>query len=83
MSRARFAVNFRDTVGMTPGEYLGEWRLGLAQSLLRRGKPVNVVAHEVGYANASALSRAFTARRGVAPTAWLKRLEAAETMASQ
>lgn len=79
MSRARFAVNFRNTVGMTPGEYLGRWRLGLAQSLLRRGKPVNVVAHEVGYANASALSRAFTSRLGVAPTAWLKRLEATGT----
>lgn len=76
MSRARFAVNFRDTVGMTPGEYLGRWRLGLAQSLLRHGKPVNVAAHEVGYANASALSRAFTARLGMAPTAWLRQVQA-------
>lgn len=72
MSRARFAVRFRDTVGMTPGNYLGEWRLGLAQSLLRRGKSVNVVADEVGYANASALSRAFTARMGMPPTTWVK-----------
>lgn len=72
MSRARFAVRFRDTVGMTPGQYCSEWRLGLAESLLRRGKPVNVVADEVGYANASALSRVFAARRGVPPTTWLK-----------
>ena len=78
MSRARFAVKFRDTVGMTPGNYLSEWRLGLAQSLLRRGKPVNVVADEVGYANASALSRVFAARKGVPPTTWMKQILAEE-----
>ena len=78
MSRARFAVKFRDTVGMTPGNYLSEWRLGLAQSLLRRGKPVNVVANEVGYANASALSRVFAARKGVPPTTWAKQIIAEE-----
>ncbi|MEZ5561227.1 MAG: AraC family transcriptional regulator [Pseudomonadales bacterium] len=78
MSRARFAVKFRDTVGMTPGNYLSEWRLGLAQSLLRRGKPVNVVADAVGYANASALSRVFSARKGVSPTAWVKQIIAEE-----
>ena len=78
MSRARFAVKFRDTVGMTPGSYLSEWRLGLAQSLLRRGKPVNVVADEVGYANGSALSRVFTARKGVPPTTWVKQVVSAE-----
>jgi len=78
MSRARFAVKFRDTVGMTPGSYLSEWRLGLAQSLLRQGKPVNVVANEVGYANASALSRVFAARKGVPPTTWMKQVVAVE-----
>lgn len=75
MSRARFAVRFREVVGMTPGAYLSEWRLSLAQSLLRRGKPVSVVANEVGYANASALSRAFSTQKGVSPTAWLKQLQ--------
>lgn len=72
MSRARFAVRFRDTVGVTPGAYLGNWRLGVAQSLLRRGKPVQVVADEVGFGSASALSRAFAAQLGCSPTRWLK-----------
>lgn len=44
---------------MTPGSYLGEWRLGVAQSLLRQGKPVQLVSDVVGYGSASALSRAF------------------------
>lgn len=70
MSRARFAARFRDVVGMTPGGYLGEWRLGVAQSLLRQGKPVQLVSDLVGYGSASALSRAFRAQIGLSPTEW-------------
>lgn len=76
MSRARFAAGFRDIVGMTPGAYLGEWRLGVAQSLLRKGKPVQVVADTVGYGSASALSRAFRARTGQSPREWVRQDEA-------
>ena len=70
MSRARFAARFRELVGSTPGAYLADWRLGVAQSLLRRGRPVQIVADEVGYGSASALSRAFSARLGMSPAAW-------------
>jgi len=76
MSRARFAARFREVVGLTPGAYLGEWRLGVAQSLLRQGKPVQLVSDLVGYASASALSRAFRSRVGVSPTEWLKETDA-------
>lgn len=76
MSRARFAVNFREKVGKTPGSYLTQWRLGLAQSLLRKGKPVNLVAHAVGYSGPAALSRAFRAEFGLSPNAWAKALKA-------
>ena len=70
MSRARFAVHFRETVGSTPMAYLGEWRLSVARSLLRGGKSVQSVADEVGYGSASALSRAFAAQTGMSPTEW-------------
>lgn len=73
MSRARFAVRFRETVGMTPMLYLSEWRLSVAQSLLRRGWAVQSVAGQVGYASASALSRAFTAQLGLSPSEWRRR----------
>lgn len=79
MSRARFAARFRDIVGLTPGTYLAEWRLGVAQSLLRQGKPVQLVSDLVGYASASALSRAFRAQVGVSPTEWLKQSEVPAT----
>lgn len=73
MSRARFAAHFHRTVGQTPGSYLTDWRISLAQSLLRKGRTVKSVASEVGYESASALARAFTGRVRMPPTAWAKR----------
>lgn len=72
MSRARFAVNFRQTVGMTAGDYLTQWRLALAQTLLCKGKPVSLVAQEVGYSGPAALGRVFNARLGMSPGTWLR-----------
>jgi AraC-like DNA-binding protein len=74
MSRARFAVNFRATVGMTPFEYLTDWRIGIAQGMLKAGKPLKIVAPSVGYASSAALTRAFLQRTGVTPAAWLAHL---------
>lgn len=74
MSRARFAEHFRDTLGITAGDYLTDWRLSVAKTLLKQGKPVKNIAMDVGYNNASALARAFAARHdGESPTAWLAR----------
>jgi AraC-like DNA-binding protein len=74
MSRARFAEHFRQTLGVTPGDYLADWRIGVAKTLLTQGQPVKNVALDVGYGNASALARAFAARHdGESPTAWLAR----------
>lgn len=72
MSRASFAVKFRDTLDMTPGDYLAHWRLGLAKSLLKKGRPVSLVSDEVGYSSPAAFTRAFTGRFGQTPTAWVK-----------
>lgn len=70
MSRARFAARFHDVVGMTPGTYLSDWRLGLAKSMLLKGASVQTIAAEVGYGSASALSRVFSSRCGMSPTEW-------------
>jgi AraC-like DNA-binding protein len=72
MSRARFAARFKAVTGTTVADYLGSWRLMSAQRLLVSGMAPKAVAHEVGYANASALARAFTRRWGVSPLAWLR-----------
>lgn len=70
MSRARFAERFHAVVGMTPGAYLSDWRLGLAKSLLLKGATLETIAAEVGYGSASALSRVFSNRCGLPPSRW-------------
>lgn len=74
MSRARFAVNFRETVGVTPLDYLTDWRMSVAQNLLKQGRPIKSVAAAVGYQSQAALARVFAKRVGVAPANWVKQL---------
>jgi AraC-like DNA-binding protein len=71
MSRTAFVNHFRETVGRTPADYLADWRIALAQSLMREGRSIKLLAEDLGYANPSALSRAFAARTGLYPSAWL------------
>lgn len=75
MSRARFAERFHDVVGMTPGAYLSDWRLGLAKSMLLKGATVQTIAADVGYGSASALSRVFSSRCGLSPTEWRRSVQ--------
>jgi AraC-like DNA-binding protein len=72
MSRSAFAATFKNIVQQTPADYLSDWRMSLAQAQLRAGKAVSVLASELGYANASALSRAFAARTGMSPRDWVR-----------
>lgn len=80
MSRTAFANAFRERVGQTPADYLSHWRMALAQSRLREGYPIKLLAEELGYATPSALSRVFTARVGLSPREWLAK---AVSVASQ
>ena len=71
MSRARFAASFRETVGTPPLDYLTDWRVGVAQTLLRRGQSIKVVAPAVGYSSPAAFSRVFAKRVGMPISGWL------------
>jgi AraC-like DNA-binding protein len=73
MSRARFAAHFHRVVGITPFDYLTNWRLAIAQTMLRKGNSLKLIATAVGYTNATALTRIFTQRIGTSPTEWLAR----------
>lgn len=72
MSRARFALLFRQITGDTPADYVSSWRITTAQRLLRSGRSHKQVVDEVGYTSASAFTRAFTRKVGQPPGAWLK-----------
>lgn len=71
MSRSAFAARFKEVLGRSPGDYLTEWRLTIAQEQLRAGMSVGSVAAELGYASSSAFSRVFAQRIGHSPRAWL------------
>ncbi|PRB14178.1 AraC family transcriptional regulator [Microbacterium sp. MYb62] len=71
MSRSAFAARFKEVLGRSPGDYLTEWRLTIAQEQLRAGMSVSSVAAELGYASSSAFSRVFAQRLGHSPRAWL------------
>lgn len=71
MSRSAFSSRFTAVVGQPPADYLTGWRLTIAQSRLQAGDQVTSIAADLGYANASALSRVFTQRVGSSPRHWL------------
>ncbi|MDL5593850.1 AraC family transcriptional regulator [Bacillus subtilis] len=70
LSRAGFAEHFRRVVGQTPVDYLVSWRVSLAQKRLREGRPIALIAEEVGYESPSALARAFRRKTGLSPREW-------------
>ena len=72
MSRSAFAAAFKAQVGRSPAEYLAQWRLTIAQGLLRGGASVKTAADQLGYRSASSLSRAFTQALGRSPRRWIQ-----------
>jgi AraC-like DNA-binding protein len=61
MSRSGFALNFKKQVGISPVDYLTNWRKQIACELLNtEGHNVSTVAIAVGYKSESAFSIAFT-----------------------
>ena len=69
MSRSAFAARFRALVGVTPHDYLTEWRITVGKQLLRRQQPVSEVAATLGYTGSS-FARVFAQREGLSPRAW-------------
>ncbi len=72
MSRSAFSARFRQVLGLTPAEYVIQWRLERACVLLRQGRPLGWVADALGYSGHAALSRVFRQRRGLSPRQWLR-----------
>lgn len=82
-SRATLVRLFQRAVGIAPLAFLAELRLSLARSrLLATGRPLAVIAEEVGYQAETAFSRAYRRRFGIAPGAERKRTGGAEGVRS-
>jgi AraC-like DNA-binding protein len=68
VSRSILAERFSHFVGVPPIQYLAQWRIQLAASLLRSGtSSLAEIAEHVGYGSEAALSKAFKRQVGVAP----------------
>ncbi|HTW38892.1 MAG TPA: AraC family transcriptional regulator [Steroidobacteraceae bacterium] len=79
-SRSVLAERFQQLVGSAPMEYLAQWRMLLAASLLRRSSaPLARIAEDVGYRTDTAFIRAFRREYGVPPATWRRRQAATRT----
>jgi AraC-like DNA-binding protein len=68
VSRSILAARFSHFVGIAPMQYLAQWRIQLAASLLRTStSSLAQIAESVGYGSEAALSKAFKRLVGVAP----------------
>ena len=74
LSRSVLAERFAHLVGVPPMQYLAQWRIQLAASLLRASNAsLAEIAERVGYGSEAALSRAFKRQVGVAPSFYRRR----------
>ena len=71
MSRSVLAERFAYFVGVPPMQYLAQWRMQLAATLLS-GTSMNLseIAEQVGYGSETALSHAYKRWVGVSPAEW-------------
>jgi AraC-like DNA-binding protein len=70
-SRSNVAKRFALLVGQPPMQYLAQWRMQVAATLLAQSSAkVAAVGAEVGYDSEAAFSRAFKKATGTAPGAW-------------
>jgi AraC-like DNA-binding protein len=71
MSRSAFAARFKEKVGHTPLDYLTQWRMFRAATLLRKHDlSVGAIAARVGYGDESAFAKAFKRFAGMGPGAY-------------
>ena len=69
ISRNYLSSIFKREMGISPQEFLIDFRLEAAASLLRNTRdPVNAVAIEVGYSDPLSFSKAFRRKFGMSPT---------------
>lgn len=72
MSRTNFFRKFKALTGMTPNDYLKNYRLDRAASLIKGGARINEAAESVGFTSSSYFAKCFKARFGVLPKDYAK-----------
>ena len=71
LSRSAFFERFMRLIGRPPMQYLTQWRMAVAATLLRQSRaPVVSIALDVGYESEAAFARAFKRLVGTPPARW-------------
>jgi AraC-like DNA-binding protein len=71
LSRSALHERFSEMIGQPPMQYLANWRMQVAATLLRNtNATVASVAQDVGYDSEAAFARAFKRSVGKPPAAW-------------
>jgi AraC-like DNA-binding protein len=74
LSRSALHERFMALLGQPPMQYLAQWRMQVAASLLRGGRAnVADIALQVGYESEAAFARAFKRLVGTPPAAWRRK----------
>lgn len=72
LSERQLLRKFQDNIGMSPIEFINDFRLIKGQLLLKQGLRVSEVAFQVGYSSASYFSRQYKKKYGISPSQALK-----------
>jgi AraC-like DNA-binding protein len=75
-SYGRLAERFRAHVGLSPLDYLTNWRMArVRQTLLKTDLAFSVIAERNGYKSRTSCSQSFKREFGYAPSVWSARQE--------
>jgi AraC-like DNA-binding protein len=73
MSRSGFAARFKAVVGLSPLDYLTQWRVYCATRLLLQGDAaLSDISRQVGYESVAAFNRVFRRETATTPGAFRK-----------
>jgi len=72
-STSNLLVRFKRLTGLPPHAFLLERRIDRAKKMLAEGKPVAVVAHQLGFSSSQHFSNHFKAVTGSSPTGMCKK----------
>ena len=73
MSRSRFSVVFKENTGISPYQYINEYRINVAKRMLySTGKTISEIASECGFPDSSSFIRTFKRTEKISPLAYRK-----------